>query len=435
MQFCNLFVIITFVMITNCNFLKAVTVIFKNLIKEKLDIVFKFIKGNRILVKFTSFALVAVLSLVVSIVACGITFGFNVNYSGKNIAVVSKTAVFDNAVALVLENVEDKTTANAIEEPKFAFTITIADRLDSEKKVADAIIENTEKISRGFAVKVNGEPLIYTCNVEVEEYLEAARCRFFVDGAQNTASFVDDVTVESGYYLNSKIEDDQTVKAKIDTLQVKTVSNITTEKAIAFSTKTQNRSDQYVGYTRVVKTGENGLRRTVEMVETVNGAETARSVLSNEVVKEPVQRVVEQGTKVAYASATERAEAKAAGFIYPMRKSDVKKITAYWGDGRGHKGVDLAGDTGSPIFASKAGTVIFAGWDGNYGYSVVIDHGDGFKTRYAHNSALCVKKGDTVTQGQQIAKLGNTGRSTGPHLHFEILKNDKQVNPSAYIKF
>ena len=114
-------------MITNCNFLKAVTVIFKNLIKEKLDIVFKFIKGNRILVKFTSFALVALLSLVVSIVACGITFGFNVNYSGKNIAVVSKTAVFDKAVALVLENVEDKTTANAIEEPKFAFTITAGD--------------------------------------------------------------------------------------------------------------------------------------------------------------------------------------------------------------------------------------------------------------------------------------------------------------------
>ena len=422
-------------MITNCNFLKAVTVIFKNLIKEKLDIVFKFIKGNRILVKFTSFALVAVLSLVVSIVACGITFGFNVNYSGKNIAVVSKTAVFDKAKEIVLENVEDKTTAKAIAQPEFAFTITVMDRLDSEKKVADAIIENTDEISCGFAVKVNGEALTYTSNKEIKDYIEAARCRFFVDGAENTASFVDEVSVESGYYLNSKIEDEQTVKAKIDALQVKTVSTITSEKAIAYSTKTQNRSDQYVGYTRVVKTGSNGVRRTVEKLETVNGAEAARTLVSSEVVKEPVARVIEQGTKVAYASATEKAQAKAAGFIYPMKRGDVKKVTAYWGDGRGHKGVDLAGDTGSPIFASKEGTVIFAGWDGNYGYSVVIDHGNGFKTRYAHNSALCVKKGATVSQGQQIARLGNTGRSTGPHLHFEILKNDKQVNPSAYIKF
>jgi len=435
LQFCNLFVIITLVIITKCNFLKAVTVIFKDLIKEKLDKAFKFVKGNRILVKFTSFALVAVLSLVVSIVACGITFGFNVNYSGKNIAVVSKTSVFDKAREIVLEHVEDKSTADAIENPKFAFTITILDKLDSEKTVADAIIENTDEISCGFAVKVNGEVLTYTDAEKIDEYVESVRCRFFIEGAENTASFVDEVVVEEGYYLDSKIEDEQAAKAKIDALQVKTVSVVTSEIEVPFSTKTNNRADQYIGYSRLVKSGQNGVNRVVENVETVNGAQTARVVVSNEVIKAPVAQIVEKGTKIQYASATEKAAAKGAGLIYPMNRSDVKKITAYWGDGRGHKGIDLAGDTGSPIFASKGGTVIFAGWDGNYGYAIVIDHGDGLKTRYAHNSALCVKKGATVTQGQQIAKLGNTGRSTGPHLHFEILKNDKQVNPTAYIKF
>ena len=422
-------------MITKCNFLKAVTVIFKDLIKEKLDKALKFVKGNRILVKFTSFALVSVLSLVVSIVACGITFGFNVNYSGKNIAVVSKTSVFDKAKALVLENVEDETTADAIEKPKFAFTITITDKLDSEKNLANAIIENTDEISSGYAVKVNGEALTYTDCQDIQNYIEQVRCRYFIDGAENTASFVDEISVEQGYYLDSKIEDEQTAKAKIDTLQVKTVSTLTSENEIPFSTKTTNRADQYVGYSKVVKSGEKGINRKVESVETVNGAQTARNVISTEVIKEPVAQVVEKGTKVAYASATEKAAASSAGLINPMNKRHIKKITAYWGDGRGHKGIDLAGDTGSPIFASKGGTVIFAGWDGNYGYSVVIDHGNGLKTRYAHNSALCVKKGETVSQGQQIAKLGNTGRSTGPHLHFEILKNDKQVNPTAYINF
>ncbi len=411
------------------------TVIFKDLIKEKLDKALKFVKGNRILVKFTSFALVAVLSLVVSIVACGITIGFNVNYSGKNIAVVSKTSVFDKAKALVLENMEDKKTAAAIEKPKFAFTITITDKLDSEKKVADAIIENTDDISCGYAVKVNGEVLTYTTCNDIKFYLEQARCRFFVEGAENAASFVDAVSVEEGYYLNSKMEDEQTAKAKIDALQVKTVSTVKSQNVIAFSTKTTNRNDQYIGYSRLVKSGSNGLESVVESVETINGAETARTLISKEVIKQPVAQVIEKGTKIEYASATEKAQASGAGLIHPMNKGDVKKITAYWGDGRGHKGIDLAGDTGSPIFASKGGTVIFAGSDGNYGYCIVIDHGDGLKTRYAHNSALCVKKGATVSQGQQIAKLGNTGRSTGPHLHFEILKNDKQVNPTAYIKF
>lgn len=405
------------------------------LIKEKINLAFKFIKGNRILVKFTSFALVSVLSLVVSIVACGITFGFNVNYSGKNIAVVSRTSVFDKAKQMLIANMEDKSAKDAIENPKFKFTITVADKLESETDLADAIIENTDSISNGYAVKVNGETLVYTNFSNVKDYLEEARCRYFVDGAENTACFVEDVTVESGYYLQEKLEDTGIAKAKIDALQVKTVSTVTSEKEIGFATKTEKRKDQYVGYEKVVTAGENGINRTVETVENINGAETARTVVSTEVVKQPVTQVVEKGTKVQYSAATQKATATSAGLIHPMGKANVKKITAYWGDGRGHKGVDLSGDVGTAIFASKAGTVVSAGWDGNYGYSVVIDHGNGLKTRYAHNSALCVKAGDTVTQGQQIAKLGNTGRSTGPHLHFEVIVNNKQVNPSTYINF
>ena len=424
-----------FVMITKCNFLKAVAVIFKDLINEKLDIVFKFVKQNRIFVKFTSFALVAALSLVVSIVACGITFGFNVNYSGKNIAVVSKTAVFEKAKSLVLENVEDQKTADAIEKPQFVFTITITDNLDSETKVADAIIENTDEITSGFAVKVNGEVLTYTDSEEINDYIEQAPCRYHIEGAQNSASFVDDVSIVEGYYLNSKLEDQETVKAKLNTLQVKTVATVTSEKELAFSTKTVKNTKENVGYSKIVTAGVNGLSRKVETVETINGAETARTEISSEVIKQPVTQVVEKGTKSAYSSGTQSAEAKSAGFIRPMNKADIKAISAYWGDGRGHKAVDLSGNTGAPIFASKAGTVIFSGYDGAYGYCVVIDHGDGYKTRYAHASALCVKKGETVTQGQQVAKLGNTGRSTGPHLHFEIIKNDVRVNPSKYVNF
>ena len=91
-----------------------------------------------------------------------------------------------------------------------------------------------------------------------------------------------------------------------------------------------------------------------------------------------------------------------------------------WRWGRMHKGIDIANNTGTPILASRDGVVAFAGWSGAYGYLVEISHADGDSTRYAHNSRLLVKKGQIVPQGSRISLMGSTGRSTGPHLHFEI---------------
>lgn len=92
-----------------------------------------------------------------------------------------------------------------------------------------------------------------------------------------------------------------------------------------------------------------------------------------------------------------------------------------WRWGRMHKGIDVANNVGTPIVAARDGQVSFSGWsDGGYGYMVEILHPDGSKSRYAHNSRLEVRKGDVVQQGQMISRMGSTGRSTGPHLHFEI---------------
>lgn len=99
-----------------------------------------------------------------------------------------------------------------------------------------------------------------------------------------------------------------------------------------------------------------------------------------------------------------------------------------------HYGIDIASKTGTPIYAADGGKVVYAGYKGNYGYLVEIDHGNGFKTRYAHCSKILVKVGDKVYKGQHIANVGNTGRSTGPHLHFEVLKNGKNQNPANYVR-
>lgn len=108
------------------------------------------------------------------------------------------------------------------------------------------------------------------------------------------------------------------------------------------------------------------------------------------------------------------------------------RITQYYS--WGHHAVDIANKTGTPIYASDAGTIEYAGWGTGYGNQIVIDHGGGKKTRYAHLSKIYFAKGDEVSKGQAIAAMGSTGRSTGPHLHFEVIINGVKYNPLNYIK-
>jgi len=98
-----------------------------------------------------------------------------------------------------------------------------------------------------------------------------------------------------------------------------------------------------------------------------------------------------------------------------------------------HPGVDIAGKLGEPVVAVAAGIVTYAGKHGGYGNLVQINHGNGFVTRYGHNSKVLVKVGETVSKGQEIALMGSTGRSTGPHVHFEVWRSGRVVNPIKYL--
>ncbi len=406
-----------------------------DLIKEIVKDALKFAKKNRILVRFTAFALVSVAALVISILSCGIKIGFSVSYGGERIAVIDKTEVYDQAEEIVLSSVNSENTEDELLKPEFSLTVTTNESLLNQTALADAIIENTDSISFSSALTVNGEVLGYGDRQELEKLVNGALCKYYVKGAENTSTFVDDVTVVDGYCLNKNIKNSDQMSKLVNGLKVRTVSTVKSESSVKYSTKTIYTGKHTRGYEKVETKGEEGLKTETAVIETLNGNETAKTVIARKIIKKPVERVVVKGTATSMATATARAEAQSAGFIRPMNRAHIKMISAYWGDGRGHKAIDFAGDVGAPIFAAKGGKVTFAGWDGNYGYAVVIDHGNGFKTRYAHASALCVKTGATVTQGQQVAKLGNTGRSTGPHLHFEILKNGTQINPAPYIGY
>ncbi|MFW5944690.1 MAG: M23 family metallopeptidase, partial [Bacteroidota bacterium] len=127
--------------------------------------------------------------------------------------------------------------------------------------------------------------------------------------------------------------------------------------------------------------------------------------------------------------------------IQPVSIKDYGRISDYFGKRRDpftgkvrmHNGMDFTGPIGADIYATGKGVIEKAGYSAyGYGKEVVIDHGYGYKTIYAHLDEINVEKGDTVSRGKVIGTLGNTGRSTGPHLHYEIRKNNRAVNPFHY---
>ena len=443
MQFCNLFVIIRITEITKCNLLKEVTVIFKDLFNKEtlIEILsqynifkksFDFIKNNRIIMKICCLCLVGMLAVGISIVSAGITLGFKVNYAGSFIATIRNAAVFDDAKNIAADSIESPDPYSAIENPSFSMTLTVSDRLDSAFKLAKAIIENTNDITEASALIVNGEKVLCTDADNLDSYLEECRTRFEIEGAENTSEFADVIEIKKGYYLKSEISDFEDAKPAVEALEVKTVSVISTDIEIPFSEKTVKDSGMLIGNSKITTAGEKGLSRKTESVETVNGAEVSRTELSNTVIKEPVGQIKAVGTAKTTATAAQRSAERSAGFICPLKRGCFT-VSAYYGDGRGHKGVDLAADKGSPIYAVAAGTVTYSGYDGGYGYCVVIDHGNGIQTRYGHASVLKVGKGAKVEQGDLVALVGSTGNSTGNHLHFEVIVNGNRVNPISYI--
>ncbi|GAA0176717.1 peptidoglycan DD-metalloendopeptidase family protein [Clostridium sediminicola] len=208
-------------------------------------------------------------------------------------------------------------------------------------------------------------------------------------------------------------------------INVKTVEEAKYVEKISYETEYQESSNVYKGETKIQVKGVNGSKNVEAEIVKINGIENERVILQEEIIQEPVTQVVLKGTK-------ERPKTLAYGsFKRPSSGYITSKFGRRWG--RMHNGVDFGVPTGTPNKAADGGKVIYSGWKGGYGYLVIIDHENGYKTYYGHNSILKVKVGERVYRGQTIALSGNTGNSTGPHLHFEIRKNGSPVNPLKYI--
>jgi murein DD-endopeptidase MepM/ murein hydrolase activator NlpD len=208
-------------------------------------------------------------------------------------------------------------------------------------------------------------------------------------------------------------------------LTVQTKEITTYVAKIDYDIEYEETSTLYKGEQTVKSRGVAGERKVVAEIVRNNGIEVSRNELSSEIISEPKAQVVLKGTK-------DPPPLVGTGkFIYPTRGRLSSRFGYRWG--RMHNGIDIAAPAGTKIRAADGGVVTFAGWDGALGYCVRIDHGGNRTTVYGHCSKLFVKKGDKVYQDQHIANVGNTGRSTGPHLHFEIRINGVPKNPLNYL--
>ena len=339
--------------------------------------------------------------------------------------------------------------------------------VDGEFRGAVVNVKNVEQILKDaldqYRTGAEGEEVAFVKNIEIrdglfltsslvkdeemEEYLhssEQAERTYTIEKGDSPIQIAqkNGIPYRTLKALNPEIEKVCKIgqKALIATekplLSVRVLRNEKTVETIKHEVETEKDNNQYVGYEKTVQEGEDGSREITASVEYVDGHETSRTVLNTVVLKEPVTEKIVKGTKqkINYSSGRVLSGSSGSGtysgnFRWPVSTGGYISC----GYSSGHRAIDIPCPYGTAIVAASGGRVIRAGWDSSYGKVVIVDHGNGLQTLYAHNSALNVAVGDQVSQGQTIAQAGNTGFSFGNHCHFEVRVNGQRVNPRNYV--
>lgn len=273
--------------------------------------------------------------------------------------------------------------------------------------------------------------------VNTTEYTAQANDSWWLIARKNDMKTKDVLAGNPGMTEDSKIQPGQKIKlvSVSPYLTVMSKGTLTNTETIAYDIVTTTDTNLASGKTVVKEPGSDGAKVVTYSYQQKNGQTISKQVIEEKVTKQPVTQVVSKGpglTAVSLASAVSRGSNISTGIAWPLRGP----INSRYGyrSGSLHTGLDIGGGTGSSYTAAASGKVVSAGWGGGYGLMILIDHGNGIQTRYAHSSKLLVSVGQQVKQGQSIGLVGSTGYSTGPHLHFEIIINGSTVNPSSYLR-
>ena len=261
---------------------------------------------------------------------------------------------------------------------------------------------------------------------------------FEFKGYVNSVSFAN-IFVKSNRVNELLIDTDKVLNGQYGIL-FKAVRTENYDEVIKHKQIIEYNDKKYVSYKKVTQKGEDGLRKVTANIIYINGEKSEVKELDSVTVKEAVDEKITKGTLKGqltsgrYVLVSKILDRSQATLTFPTKVSNRCYISSFWGDGRGHKGIDIACPSGTEIYAAADGVVTYSGYKGDYGYTVMIKHSDGkIKTLYSHNRKNLVKNGETVKAGQVIALVGQTGNATGNHVHFEVIDNGTKVDPARYV--
>lgn len=433
---------------------------------------------------------VVILALVVGYVTFNgmYTKAYVLTVDGEELGVVASEGDVEHMVAHVQTRASDILGEEYCYEAEIELTpaITTTSGIGNTEAMEDTMFASVGALVDAYAISVDGELIGYAPSQSAMEYVLNCIAAPYMTETTTGYDFVEDVqvyqvqlpantefdveglyniltvcTIEDAYYTVEKgdtfnniayslgmtpadlsalnpgininilmIGQQLLIQQAVPFLSVRTYSNETYEAVVYSPIEEIPTEKYYVGTTVTKEEGTDGLALVNADVVYVNGLEVGRTVLTSETLEEATTTYVYVGT-------TPRPKTASTGtYIWPTSSHKVTSDYGWryiFGAKDWHQGIDIGASYGSTIKAADGGTVTFAGWKGTYGKLVIVTHDNGDQTYYAHCSTIVVSKGDKVYQGQKIAEIGSTGRSTGPHLHFEIRKDGKTVDPEKYL--
>ncbi|MEK5059991.1 peptidoglycan DD-metalloendopeptidase family protein [Paenibacillus shunpengii] len=364
----------------------------------------------------------------------GYAEGVKLKIDGKTIGIVKDQKTADQ----VIQNVKNKYITAEEKAAESASKIRTVAALSSDSSQApegeQVSLESVELEEQVVLSEVKTDPSkVLSSDEAIERLTEGQEQKtVYVVKEGDTLSYIaqhHNTTIAALKQLNPELEEDSlrigeelTLVIPKPPLTVTTVENVVEEIETEPQVEIRQTDELESGVTKVVREGQTGLKQVEYRITKENGELVKEEWLGQEVIEASVSKVVLQGTKVT---------GEGSGiFKWPVVNAT---ITSGFGErwGKQHKGIDLVGNRS--ITASDEGVVTFAGQQSGYGNVIIINHRNGYETVYGHLDSIGVKEGQIVDQGQNIGIMGNTGRSTGTHLHFEIKKNSVAQNPMKYL--